>query len=246
MPIEKKEVVKEQPRPSSTSSSYSNNGANTNKKRQQQQQQQQQQPSSSEQAALAALIAQSGLQMDGGINMAELGKVMEQEKLLQAMMMAGGMPPGLDPAMMSALAGNPFLFGGGASAGGFTPPSASAMSPQVSGTKKLKEKGTGFGSGRKKVEEQEERDRSVSPASSITSNVSQKQQQAQQQADFGMLMAMMGGGIPGMPGMIPPMGLGGLMGRQFAFKIIQPSIVLNFLNNLKFLIQVCQEVVLVI
>ncbi len=61
MPIEKKEVVKEQPRPSSTSSSYSNNGANTNKKRQQQQQQQQQQqPSSSEQAALTLLAPPSG------------------------------------------------------------------------------------------------------------------------------------------------------------------------------------------
>lgn len=155
-----------------------------------------------EAAAIAALLAQSGL--DPNTNMAALTQMMEQEKMMQEMMnlsqlaAAGGqgLPPGLDPAMLQALAQNPFLMGGAQN--NFQAPQ-NPPSPQMSERNKSKQK-----SSRHVQRSPSPRERSVSPASSVASNISQ--QQNMQQPDIGMLMSslMMGGGMP------PPMGLGNL------------------------------------
>lgn len=209
-------------RPSSASSSASNHSRNVVESKQSKNKE----PSgtkngsnstasnSSEQAALAALLAQSGLDPNAMGAMA----MMEQEKMLQDMMSlsqmagAGGLPPGLDPAMLSALASNPFLMsaiGGGGASNSFTPPampSPSQIKSKSSGNNKHKQMS-------RRSPSPKERERSVSPASSVASNVSQyQQQQQQQQTDFNMLMQMMAGGAGGMmpPGL--PMGLGALGG----------------------------------
>jgi hypothetical protein len=150
--------------------------------------------------------------------------MMEQEKMLQDMLslsqLAGA--PGLDPAMLSALAANPFLLGalGAAHNNNFTAPAMPSPHRSANeGKQRPKQRAT---QRNRRSPSPKERERSVSPASSVASNVSyqQQQQQQQQQPDFNMLMQMMAAGGAGMmPPGLGAMGLGALGELAFISKL---------------------------
>ena len=134
----------------------------------------------------------------------------------------GGLPPGLDPAMLSALATNPFLLGalGAAHNNNFTAPAM--PSPHRSANEGKQRPRQRAMQRNQRSPSPKERERSVSPASSVASNVSyqQQQQQQQQQPDFNMLMQMMAAGGAGMmPPGLGAMGLGALGELAFISKL---------------------------